>query len=437
MKPSVQCQAYRPAVCSDRATTLALLVRIQAPRVQSQDQPSLNLGLAIDRSGSMAGEPMVKARQAAINLVQSLDPGDLVSAVSFDHIVEVVATSAKVSDQKTMVARLESIEARGWTDLHQGWLEAAHQVQRGADPKRINRVVLLSDGQTNQGLTCSDRIANQVAQWQSKGISTTAVGLGLDYNEDLLAGMAEAGNGNFYHIQDPAEIASLFQVELHGLSRTYGRSVSLGVDTVGGVELLRVFNSVERNQKGALRVGDLVHGCPLELVFEFLVPAQLRAQDLCRFRLRWTAVESGKRRQLTHPLRLPVVPHGQLSEFPVCEEVLHKRALQLAGLRLKEAVALIDSHDKDGAKVALQRGVDIITEAGTSPELEAYAEKLKELLADLQRGANRSVRKQATYASSSMSRSSIVLSGGVREFMKLPVEERTAEKLQELMGLDD
>jgi Ca-activated chloride channel family protein len=434
MQPNVELLAYQPAACSDRSTTLTLLVRLRAPRVEMRRKPCLNVGLCIDRSGSMSGLPMQRALEAGKHLVQSLDPTDYVSVVAFDSSVEVPTQCRQVGlDSRPIVDRLQALFARGGTALHQGWVESCRQVDRGVANGRLSRVLLLSDGQANVGLVDTQRIAAQVADWQRRGISTTTIGLGEGYNEDLLSAMARAGNGNFYNVRTPEDIASTFEVEMHGMFSTFGQAVSLGVEAQSGVEVLQVVNPLERTEKGRYKLADLVHGNPIDVVLELLVPAMLTEHDLCRFRLAYTDVQTGQRHHTHHTLRLPVVPAGQLSEFPLNPEVLQKRALQLSARTLQKAVALIDLNDTVGAKAALQSGLDLLSQAGTSAELADTANQLRQLLQSLERGAVGSVRKQATYYSGSVSLSSISLSGGIREFMALPAEERTPEKLNELM----
>lgn len=383
----------------------------------------------------MGGEPILRARQAATHLIRNLESSDKVSVVSFDDVIEILAPCDEVGRQYQVENRLATLEARGSTNLHQGWLEAAYQVERCADSKQIDRVVLLSDGQANSGITDKSQICARVQDWcHNKGVTTTTVGLGLDYNEDLLAGMADAGNGNFYHIESPDDIEALFQVELQGLSRTFGTGVTLGLEELAGVELLRVVNLPGRDESGRLRTADLVHGSPIDLVFELIVPELCRAQDLCRLKLSWTNVEKGVVEDCIHEFQLPVVPHGQLEEFPVCQEVLQKRAVQLAGRTLSEAVAHIDKGEGKEAKRVLESGLKTLKEAGTAPELADYAQQFRGLLEKLERGSVNAVRKGATSIGRSVSMGSVsLISGPLKEFMALPAEERTQEKLKELM----
>ncbi len=440
MNPTLQMTAYRPAVCSDRETTLQLLLRITAPVGNRRShRPALNIGIALDRSGSMGGAPLEQAKDAASLLVRQLVPDDRVSIVAFDDVTEVSTPCLTVGSQAdTILKRLSQIGARGSTALYQGWLDSCHQVQRGVEPTRLSRVLVLSDGQANVGLTEPSRIATQVADWQRQGISTSTVGLGLHYNEDLLSAMATAGSGNFYHVESPAELEAYFALELQGLCQTTGRDATLRLDCRSGVELLRVYNPLKKNSRSEWLLADLVQGHPLEVVLELRVPAQTSSVDLCRFHFEWTDLESGERRACEQGCRLPVVPFGQLDEFCLNTEVMQKRAIQIVAKALHAAVQQIDNNDTEAAKLTLRQGLETLKEAGSSPEIIENTKNLEKLLSELDGGSQTSVRKGAVSSASSISMSgfsSVVISGGFREFLALPEQERTPEKLAELTGM--
>ncbi len=132
--------------------------------------------------------------------------------------------------------------------------------------------------------------------------------------------------------------------------------------------------------------------------------------------------------------RLPVVAHGQLSEFPGHPEVLEKRAVQLAAAETKKAVALLDRRDYGTAREVLREALATLEEAGPSKALESQVSQLKKMLERLEAGAYQVARKQATFSSVSSSMSSLTLSRGFREFLALPPEERTPERLEQLMN---
>lgn len=432
MTPRIQLLALQPAVCQDSSTTVQLLVRLRAPKPDAAQRPPLNLGVSIDRSGSMNGLPLERAKEAAAHLVQQLQEVDCISLVAFDSVVEVLAPFQRARGRQPILSSLSALCARGGTNLFQGWQESCRQVAEGLQGRRLNRVILLSDGGANEGVVHPLRIAEEVARWQSRGITTTTIGLGQGYNEDLLSAMAKAGNGNFYHVQTPEDIESTFQVEMLGLSATFGQAVSLGITPEEGVEVTRVYNVLDETPHGRLKVADLVHGCPVEVVIELQVAPQSEERDLCRFRLAWNDVETQNRQSTEVRLRLPVVPRGQLSEFPLNLEVAQKRALKLSARLLSDAITKIDQKDRGVARQALQSALDVLGEAPDCADIELARTQLQTLLQQLENGDFSGARKSATYSSSYSSMGSVVMHGWVRAFIALPPDQRTPEKAEEL-----
>ncbi|MFN8613192.1 MAG: VWA domain-containing protein [Vulcanimicrobiota bacterium] len=432
MKPRIELLAHQPAVCSDSATTVQLLVRLRAPRPDLTRRPALNVGLSIDRSGSMSGEPMQRAIQAGCHVVQELHSSDTISVVAFNSLAQVVAPFQRAEDRQGLLSRLSQLNAGGGTNLFQGWMESCRQVAEGGNQGRLSRVLLLSDGGANEGVCHPLRIAEEVARWQSRGVTTTTIGLGAHYNEDLMSAMARAGNGSFYHVQTPEEMVEAFQVEMMGLSATFGQAVSLGITPAQGVQVTRIYNVLDETPKGRLKLSDLVHGCPISVVVELEVEPQSQERDLCRVRLAWTEVESEVRRSTTVGLRLPVVPRGALSEFPFNAEVAQQRALKLSARLISNAIEKIDAKDRPGALAALEMALDVLNEADACAEIEQVSQQIARLRQQVENGELGVARKAASYSSSSISMGSVVMSGFIKAFLALPAEERTPEKLEEL-----
>ena len=432
MTPRIQLLALQPAVCNDTATTVQLLVRLRAPRPEMDRRPSLNVGISIDRSGSMNGIPLERAKEAASHLVEQLQATDCISVVAFDSVVDILAPFQRAQAPRPILASLSALTARGGTNLYQGWVESCRQVAEGIKGGRLNRIILLSDGGANEGIVHPLRIAEEVARWQSQGITTSTIGLGQSYNEDLMSAMAKAGNGSFYHVQTPEEIVTTFQIEMLGLSATFGQAVSLGIIPSEGVEVTRVYNVLDETPGGRLKLSDLVHGCPIDVVVELQVSPQTEERDLCRFRLAWTGVEEQQRLCIDAQLRLPVVPRGQLSEFPLNEEVAQIRALKLSARLLSDSIAQIDRKERTQARETLRAALDVLGEAEACDEIEQTRKQVQELVQQLERGDLSGARKGATYASSSVSMGSVALHGWVKAFLALPPDERTPEKAEEL-----
>lgn len=434
MQPRISFLPLRPVVCNDYSTTLSVLVRIRTPKIELQHRPPLNIGLCIDRSGSMTGSPLHHAIESGVHVVKQLEPSDNINVVAFNSCVKVVSPCQKLGPEPSVVIdELRKLYAEGGTALYDGWLESAEQTQKAVAPGRLSRVLLLSDGEANHGLTDPLFIAAKVSSWQKQGISTSTIGLGEIYNEDLLSRMAGAGAGNFHHVRTPEEMASVFHTELHSMSSTMGQAVSLDIETANGVKLLRVVNPLERTAKGRLKLADLVWGHPLDVVLELLVPPQTRAEEICSVRLTWSDVMTAKRLRKEQSLILPAVPLEMLQEFPIVPEVLQKRALQISARLMKEATERLLLNEIDAVKKLLKEGIRLLQEVEPStPELRDAIKSFQNMLCDLHQGHKASARKQAAYYSSSVSSSSIVSSGAVRAFLALSPQERTPERLQAL-----
>jgi Ca-activated chloride channel homolog len=436
VKPTLQLLAHRPVVFSDRPCVLQLLVRILPPVVKRTARPKMNLALAIDHSGSMHGTPLAQAKLAAQMLVDQLGPEDHISVVSFDDVSRVVVPRMRVVDKKKIKARIDTIQVGGGTNLHQGWNMACCQLGALDQKSVVSRTIVLSDGQTNVGLQCVDSICGQVADWERRGVGTSTIGLGNYYNEDLLSRMSSCGGGNFFHAERPDQLEPFFQAELHGLSLIYGSRAGLRLEGLGGVQALRLYNPLPNREDGSVRLTDLVYSYPKEVVFELSVPAVPEPRDLCTFVLDYTDRETGRRFRVTETLKLPCIEYARLDEFPVDVEVLQKRALQLAARSLKSAQQCLADRRYDEAQDVLEKAIRELQEAEPSPELEQQVAEIRSMLEALKRREYQSVQKQATFQSLSVSSSSITLGGipGLKLWSKLPPEERTPERLKELMA---
>jgi Ca-activated chloride channel homolog len=174
----------------------------------------LNLAVVIDRSGSMTGAKLEKTKQAAMQLVDRLAPNDIFSLVIFSDEAQVLVPAQKVEDKDALKEKIESIEADGSTALYAGVQMGADQLDEFLSSKRINRVILLSDGLANVGPSTPRELRRLGSQLAERGISATTIGVGDDYNEDLMAGLAEASDANYYYVSDVETLPQIFEKEL-------------------------------------------------------------------------------------------------------------------------------------------------------------------------------------------------------------------------------
>lgn len=394
--PSLEIIPMHGAVAARRSTTLDILIRVVPPRVElCQDRPPLNLSLVIDGSGSMAGDNIKYAKEAAKFAIANLLPSDRVSVVLFDTHVNTLVPSTLATDKQALLAKVGQISVGSSTALHQGWVEGGVQVSQYLQTDHLNRVILLSDGLANVGETRPDVIASDVHGLSQRGVSTTTLGVGHHYSEDLLEAMARSGDGNFYHIESAEQIPALFESELQGLSATLGQKVSLGLKAQNGAVVKDVLNDFDLTETGRHKLPNLLLDTPINVVVRLQIPALETATDLCEVRLAWDDPDQATRQVITATLRLPVVTVEQLSDFPAVPEVEAQVALLMAARARQEAMDNADRGDMAQAMNSLQSAQMMFSAMAPCPQFDQEMEALAELQQDYSAGNLAQARKKS------------------------------------------
>jgi Ca-activated chloride channel homolog len=382
MQPRIELIPEKTVTGRDRSTTMHVLIRIHAPAAQpNPTRVPLNLALVIDRSGSMEGAKLEYAKAAAKYVLEHLEPEDRVSVVSFDDRVEIPLPSsfARRIDLRRV---LGEITHRGGTNLHGGWLEGGTQVAAHLKSGALNRVMLLSDGMANVGETNADRIAGDVRGLASRGISTSALGVGRDFDEDMMQAIAQSGDGNYHFIEHPSQLPHLFAAELAGLKNTFARTVSLGLEVEGGVEILDVLNDLSRNELGRLMLPNLMHGSTLEVLVKLRLPAASSLEAL-RVRLAYTPADGADRSVTRETLNLHGADDATYRAQTAHPDVLEALALFEVARAKTQMIAELDRGNAEAAGAVLGAQSAMLAAAPASPRIQRELDALEELKSDL------------------------------------------------------
>lgn len=386
---------YELAVAQQGFIVRALLELDGKAPIQANRIP-LNLSVVLDRSGSMAGEKLLAARDAAAMLIRRLHPADVVSVVAYDDDVTTVAEPATGDTQASLPELVRKIEAGGSTNLSGGWLRGRELVASGKREGGVNRVILLTDGLANRGITDRATLLGLCRTACAAGITTTTIGFGADYDEKLLRGMADAGGANTWYIERADQAADVFAEELEGLLTLCAQMVTVDIRPSSAVTLTAVRHDYPAASLGngsvRLQLGDLYAREPKSLLVEFFAPVLLddasEATDLAVAEVALTAHvltdAGGVERQ---EIVFPVVTH--LTAAGHAEPAVRREMLLLQAARAREdALRMRDDGDLGGAARML-RDVSAVLASAPAEYVGELAPDLEEQAADLADMADR------------------------------------------------
>ena len=258
-----------------------LLVEVTAPT--SRREPSrepLDSAFVLDRSGSMAGAKIDLARRAIDASIGALEERDRFAVVAYDDRVDIVAPSRPATPAARRDAReaLGRIDARGSTNLFEGWMrgcgEVATHLDGGAAGTGMHRVLLMSDGLANIGVTDREELVGHAGELFRRGVATWTFGFGSDFDEDLMERMAVAGGGQSFYVESPRQIQDYVTNAVGEALDVVARDAELRVEAPEGVlvEPLSLFRSHRRGDVTVVDLGALVSGQPLRLVVKVNFP---------------------------------------------------------------------------------------------------------------------------------------------------------------------
>ena len=391
---------------ADREQTVDVLIRITPPLVTqySFTRPRLNLSIVLDRSGSMGGSKMHQAREAAKFCVDQMLPSDRLSVVTFDEHIDLLFPSEPVTNKESMKDLISRIEARGSTALHEAWVRGGLTVSDDLLATGINRVLLITDGQANVGLTNVDEIVSQAMGLFRRGVSTSTIGIGDDFNEDLLMPMAQSSGGNAWHVVEAEDMQRIFQTELEGLISQFAHTASLGMVPADGVVVSDLLNDFDLTETGRYRLPNLQSGSPQEIVVQLKVSPQaagtkMRLLDL---KLGFTPQDARAADVVREVHEIEFASKYEVEALPINYEVVKAVQFLMNARAKREAMSRIDLGDYSGAQHILVESLHrtqaacapVMSSADVREECESLSATEKSLTDRLQ---DRMSRKRLAY----------------------------------------
>jgi Ca-activated chloride channel homolog len=372
-----------------------LAVTITAPNPvadPSVGRPALSLAIVIDRSGSMHGAPIENAKAAALSVLRQLDSRDAFSVVTYSSSSETVLSMQRATDANKAAARaaIETIYDDGGTCISCGLETGATEVARSPVGGGLRRILLISDGQANEGLYDRDELAQLAANKAARGVSISTVGVGLDFDEATMRRLAEVGRGNYYFVEDTVALSAMFSRELGNLSQTIASDVRLVATPGPGVRIEEAYGypMTRAGDSVVVPVADMRAGETRKVVFRVTVAAAHEGSlVVSQIDVGWHRVSDGVQRAARATAEVDVVHDpAQVTAsvdpatMAIVEKALSARALEEAATAyetggMAEAKQILDRRTQAVRANAAYLGADTVEslEAVSRDAIDGFA----------------------------------------------------------------
>ncbi len=221
---------------------LILKVDLSAAAKAPGKRRPLNLALVFDRSGSMADEHKFNHAMRAANIVfENLSEHDIVSLIAFNEQPTVLSPAGRAVNKDFLRFRLRQFGPTGDTNLSAGLLEAFAQIESKSAKGQMKRVIVLTDGLANCGITDPEKLRKLVAAAHERGIGVSTLGCGTEFSEDILSSLAKAGGGRYTYVRSGELIPGAVAAELNGLLDVVAQNAKLEIRATSGAGITHVF----------------------------------------------------------------------------------------------------------------------------------------------------------------------------------------------------
>lgn len=389
---TLQAQLDRPVLDSRGDRNVILRINLEGLRERLSTRPPLNLTLVVDRSGSMAGDKIEKAREAARQVVQRLGRDDVFSLVSFDDQVKVHLPARKLTNPGAAYEAINALQPGGSTALYAGMKSGIAQAREFAKRGRTSRIILISDGLANVGPDKPSDARNLGRSAAKHGITVSTLGLGMGYDEDLLTALSQASDGNHAFVAESHDLARILDRELGDALAVAARDIIIEIRLADGVRYRRSLDrEVEvHGNTVRLRLNQLASGQNKQLLLELEAPEGRagRAEDLASVTVQGADAQGKAADTQAQALRVSYTDSPQEADRARNADVVAETIKVKANEAREQAVQLRDAGKKAEAAALLNSNAQELRAATKSlPAGAAGAASYMEFSDDLQKEA--------------------------------------------------
>ncbi len=358
---------------------------LRAVDVPGQTRVPVNLALVIDRSGSMSGFKLNQAKLAARQLIGELRDEDRLAVVHFGSDVKsmdgLVATEA---NKARLLAYVDSIWDDGGTNIGQALAVGRDLVLKAQSKFLVNRLVLVSDGQPTEGVVDFGALIQEVRETRSHGISVSAIGVGTDFNEQLMEAFAETGGGAYAYLQDATQLAGIFKKDLAAAGTQVARGVVLTFRAPGksGIAEALGYPTISRADGAdaiTIAMPDMAAGQTERVVVRLTVPGGAPGDrlELVDVRLAYEDVLAHQNAGATASLSAQVsASEAEVAQGRDKDAILFSARARSAA-NTQAAAEALKGGDREKAEQLLQQNRFFFDEAGAVAGPEAIADDLR------------------------------------------------------------
>lgn len=355
----VRSELSSPIILEGTPETNYLKVSLSGQNVDSKKRVPINLAIVIDKSGSMSGQRIEKAREAAILAVNMLNENDTLSIVAYDSEARVIVPATKVDNKLRIIGLInENIYAEGGTALFAGLSKGIKQVENQLTKDKVNRIILLSDGQANIGPSSVDELSQLAIIAAKKNIAITTLGIGSDYNELLMSSIASYSDGNHVFVNNSADLENVFVHEFTDLMSAIAQDVVITIQLKNGVKPVRLLgrDGVIKGNEITVKMNQLFSNQEKYVLLEVIPDKGKVGQEktLAQVDLKYDNLLENKTENETQEVRISYTKDKKMVDDAIHHDVVVETELQKVALENEKALELYNQGKRDEAQQLLR-----------------------------------------------------------------------------------